>query len=296
MRLVLGPDSDLEAQALAIGRDRFHHLDRVSGDDGVQRHRGLLGRRVQQVPAAQAGIPQKHGVTRAIRQPERCAGRERMVARHDSVQGLDGLCDDLKAAIGGRVEGVTDIRLFREHGGNHLAAAGNQIFEADAGMVPLRIDDQSADDAAHRLDRRDSHVTASQSAQILDLRPGQLEIPCHAPDMAEQHFAGAGEPHAARQPLEELDAEIGLQVQYLPVERRGGDVQKSSGLAHRPMGGDGLEIGKGPRPGLMQHAIALGLRHCPSNIGIAADHVRSRLSMMPAPEGLRQCGIREALQ
>ncbi len=55
----------------------------------------------------------------------------------------------------------------------------------------------------HRLDHCDVHGAAAQSLQFLDLRFYDLEIPAGALDMRKQQLAGTGQPHSARQALEQ---------------------------------------------------------------------------------------------
>ena len=93
-----------------------------------------------------------------------------------------------------------------------------------------------------RLAGGDAHGAAAQALQILDLRAHAVEIGGLAADVMDEQFAGGGQPHAARTPLEQRRVEFGLQVHDPPVDGGGRDIEPLGGLADRSGPRDVVEI------------------------------------------------------
>ncbi len=115
-----------------------------------------------------------------------------------------------------------------------------------AGMLFLVAGDGVGDEIGRdRLRAGDPHGAADEAAQLFDLRGGGPHLHHAAPDRDEQHLAGRCQPHAARQALEQGGADLLLEFEDLPIERRRGDVQVLRGFSNGPVAGDGVDIGVG---------------------------------------------------
>ena len=84
-------------------------------------------------------------------------------------------------------------------------------------------------------------MAAALAGEVGDLAADPLEVGELVPDVLHQELAGRVQPHAARQPLEDLGAELGLERLDATVERRGGDVEVLGRLADRAGPGDVLD-------------------------------------------------------
>ena len=61
-------------------------------------------------------------------------------------------------------------------------------------------------------------VPRRKPLQILDLRLHALDVAVLLAQVMDEHFAGGGEPHAARPALEQLRAELLLQIHDAAVD------------------------------------------------------------------------------
>ena len=93
-----------------------------------------------------------------------------------------------------------------------------------------------------RLAAGDAHGAAAQALQILDLRLHALDVAVLLAQVMDEHFAGGGEPHAARPALEQLRAELFLQIHDPAVHRRRRDVEMIGRLADRARARDLVDV------------------------------------------------------
>ena len=84
-------------------------------------------------------------------------------------------------------------------------------------------------------------MAAPLAGEVGDLAADPLEVADLAADVLHQELARRVEADPARQALEDLRAELGLEGLDAPVERRGGDVQVLGRLADRAGPGDVLD-------------------------------------------------------
>ena len=98
----------------------------------------------------------------------------------------------------------------------------------------------------------DADDAALDAAQACQLALDPVELVQRATGVADHQLAGRCQPQPFRQALEQLHAQLGLDLENLPVDRRGGDVQALRCLAYRPGAGGFLEVAQdggvhGPR-------------------------------------------------
>ena len=93
-----------------------------------------------------------------------------------------------------------------------------------------------------RLAAGDAHGAAAQSLEILDLRLHPLDVAVLLAQVVDEHLAGGRQPHAARPALEQLRAELLLEIHDSPVHRRRRDVELIGGLADRARARDLVDV------------------------------------------------------
>ena len=76
-------------------------------------------------------------------------------------------------------------------------------------------------------------MAAALAGEVGDLGADALEVADLGADVLHQQLARRVQPHAARQALEDLRAELGLEALDPPVQRRGGEVEILGRLANR---------------------------------------------------------------
>ena len=125
--------------------------------------------------------------------PRRKARRERQaeirIALDDRVHGLDG--------IAGR-----HPDLHRRIGGDELGQRFGQELDVQA------------------VQGGDGHGTADDAAQLVDIAAQPSEIMQGVSCVAQHQLPGIGEPHAVGPTLEQRRAQVVLEPQDLPVDRR----------------------------------------------------------------------------
>jgi hypothetical protein len=113
-------------------------------------------------------------------------------------------------------------------------------------MVPGDIENELGDEApAHVLEDADTHVAAAHALERVHLRDGGTELLVHAPDLRQHHLARGGEPHAARQALEQRHPELLFEARDLPGDGGRRDVQPFGRPADRFLCSDLFEIADG---------------------------------------------------
>ena len=113
---------------------------------------------------------------------------------------------------------------------------------ADTRMAAPQVgDDAGQQRVGQKLQAHHDRRAAPQTAQRVDLGDRRFELAMQPAGGAKQQLAGGGQPHPARQALEQRNAEVALELENLPVDRRRRHVQMLGRAPDRPVMGDGLE-------------------------------------------------------
>ena len=234
-------DRDLEADDALVEHVLAHHLEAVGLDHRVQPARAAVGGELEQV--AHAVFRGRDDVRRveAVAQPQHraCCG-QRMVGGHHRADRLGDRLDDLEI---GEVDRLEHQREVAGEGGE-LALGGGAVAHAHReGDAPDARRGSGRSAAAGRSGsppgcRRSRHGRGARRMRSATWRADAVEVAELAADVLHQQLAGRVQPHAARQALEDLRAELRLEGLDAPVQRRGGDVQILGRLADRAGAGD----------------------------------------------------------
>ena len=115
--------------------------------------------------------------------------------------------------------------------------------ERDQRMAGAELGDLARQEVEREgLAAGDAHGAAAQALQILDLRFHALDAAVLLAQVMNENLAGGGEPHAARPALEQLRAELFLQIHDSAVHRRRRDVEMIGGLADRARARDLVDV------------------------------------------------------
>jgi hypothetical protein len=162
--------------------------------------------------------------------------------------------------------GEDQIDLIGDQTGDQIIRRTDADIEAYVGMRRLKLRDRRRQKLARdRFDRGDADLAAYQAAQLFDLRLDRLELGNRLPCIGEKDLAGCGQPHAARQPLEKIAAQIEFEIEDLPVQCGGRDVERFGRLADRAVARHGVDIGQKawrPQPFARRLGAARGNRRC----------------------------------
>lgn len=96
----------------------------------------------------------------------------------------------------------------------------------------------------NRFRRRDAHPAPHETPELLDARADRLEFGNGVTCVSDEQLTRRCWPDAAWQSLEQRRAKLSLQIDHLPVERGGSDVERVRGFADRSMTGNGIHIGE----------------------------------------------------
>ncbi len=174
---------------------------------------------------------------------------ERMVRRHHGDEALFEPHQRLEVRQERRPEHQHEIDLVggeRRHRllvVEHLDVEGDERMQLAEFARPARGRKSSASawlQAMRTVPRR-------SPSQVLDLRLHALDVVALLAQVMHEHFAGGGEPHAARPALEQLRAEFLLQVHDAAVERRRRDVEMIRRLADRARARDLVDVAQNPQ-------------------------------------------------
>ena len=92
------------------------------------------------------------------------------------------------------------------------------------------------------VQRGDGDVAADGAAQFVDIAAEPCEVVQCVPRVAQHEPAGVSQPHTVRAALKQRCAEMVLQLQNLPVDGRGGDMEALRGTADRSKFSHRLEV------------------------------------------------------
>ena len=106
-------------------------------------------------------------------------------------------------------------RLHRHHGIGHRRK-----------IDPEPVDGARQEVDQQRIDRRDRDMAGARRLEIVNRHPHTVEIVQRIRDVAQQQFARDREPHAAGQAIEERRPQLVLEIEDLPVDRAGRDVER----------------------------------------------------------------------
>ena len=119
------------------------------------------------------------------------------------------------------------------------------------------------------LDGDDANLAATQATQRIEFVSQALLILEHVDHMPGEQFARGGEAKTLRTAIEQRRAELALQCQQLPVDRRRGHMQPARCLADRPAAPDGVEIAQ--RAGVDLHGRDDGEVSVPTGPGLGVE-------------------------
>ncbi len=146
---------------------------------------------------------------------------ERMVRGHHRA---DRLGDGLEHLEIDEVQRLEHQRQIAGEGAE-LVLGGRAVADADrkghAGVVgPVAGDLRGQEDRVQRLAAGDGDMAAAGPRQVGDLAADPVEVGDLRADVLHQQLAGRVQPHAAGNPLENLGAELGLELLDAAVQRR----------------------------------------------------------------------------
>ncbi len=111
--------------------------------------------------------------------------------------------------------------------------------KADARIIPAHGVDGAHDKTlAQRIDQGDADVAAAQPLEVVHLHADAREILLPLPGAVQQHLAGGGRPQTRRQAFEQGQAQLGLRLEDLAIDRGGRDIEVLGRFADRAQAGD----------------------------------------------------------
>ena len=171
------------------------------------------------------------------------SGRERMLGGHHRHDALLETHQGLKVGEERRPENQDEIDLIIRERGHGLLVVENADPEAHHGMARAKRGNLPRQEIERQgLAAGDAHGAAAQSLEILDLRFHPLDAAVLLPQVVDEHLSGRRQPHAARPALEQLRAELLLEIHDSPVHRRCRDVELIGGLADRSRARDLVDV------------------------------------------------------
>jgi hypothetical protein len=178
-------------------------------------------------------------VPAAGRFPYRAAHRHSCGDAHDDAQRSRHCRQPGGAGKRRPDEGEAQIDLAARDEGRDAGGFGGVHGKADGGKLGAQAIEHARQELdKQRVDRGDRDIAGLDAAQIVDLRPYPLEIEQRVGDVAQQDRAGRRRPHAGRRAIEERGAERRLDLEQLPIDGAGGDVEGRSRLADGTAAGD----------------------------------------------------------
>ncbi|EGD07720.1 hypothetical protein XVE_4076, partial [Xanthomonas vesicatoria ATCC 35937] len=182
-----------------------------------------------------------------------------MANRHRDPQRDVGKCAYLQVHAAHRVQQQADVHVGGSHHFHHpLVARGGQV-EGDAGVfLHQRGHRRRHHTFAEGVDHGDLHMPPAQPLELVEaLQRARIGL-LPAAHIHQQQLAGGGQPQPAGQALEQLRAQFLLDLEDLPVDRRGRHVQHLRGLADTAAAGHFNEVTGEAGEG--QHRAGLGWR------------------------------------
>ena len=172
------------------------------------------------------------------------AARERMLGGHHRDDTLLETHQRLKIGKERRPEHQDEIDLIvRERGHGLLVVETRLTSKLTMGWRARNAAiSRGRKSSAKRLAAGDAHGAAAHALEILDLRLHPLDAAVLLAQVVDEHLAGRRQPHAARPALEQLRAELLLEIHDSPVHRRRRDVELIGGLADRTRARDLVDV------------------------------------------------------
>jgi hypothetical protein len=141
----------------------------------------------------------------------------------------------LDIGVGIESKGERKIAFVAAQRGDCLAPVANLHLEIDQWVTtPERCKRRRKESGRCRLTGNQPDPTAAQSLQILDRRSNLVECCAALANILQEQLAGCGEPHAARQPLEDGGTQLLFDVEQAPVDGRCRHMKPLGRLADRP--------------------------------------------------------------
>ena len=141
---------------------------------------------------------------------------------------------DRDVAATRRIKTDADIDRPLDHGADDCRARRNVDRVGDARKLAMELAEHAGQEIArYAVFAGNGDVPAAESAQIVDLGDGAVEVALERQGMAVEHLARGCETHSFREPLEQLALKLVLELEDLPVDRGGRDVQRFRRLPHR---------------------------------------------------------------
>ena len=166
-----------------------------------------------------------------------------MVRPHDRAERSPQARRDLVLAIPLVDEHERDVGPPGAHFLDVLVRVEVDDAKGDVGMARSDGLDGARNDAhQQRRDRRDPHFAADVAGDGGDLGAGAAPFGQRVAGMAQQLFARRRQPDAVAASLEQRNAELGLELQDLPVDRRRRDIELFRRAPDRSGPGDLIEI------------------------------------------------------
>ena len=238
-----GADGNLKGNDIVAHHQMTQEFERIRLRDDVEAQIAAAQRFVEQLTSAEFGFGQRHRIARAVAQPDRGLGGERMPGRQYRDQPLLERHQRTEIRQIGRAEYQREIDLVIGKALHRLDVILHHHLEMhERKPRAVGCDLARQEFQYQRLAGGNAHGAAAQPLQILDLRTHPVEVGGLAADMMDEQFTGRGQPHAARAPLEQRRLQFGLQVHNAPVDGGRGYIEPFGGLADRSGPRHGIEI------------------------------------------------------
>ncbi len=252
--LLVDVDAAQKGDERAGVHHRLHELDRVRSVGRLKGQAGFVERRHHEAVDGHALVAQHDRIFETVGEAGGRTQRQGMARHHHRAE---------PRMIGGRggeprrprqVIGHAEVGLARQHRLHDVLGEQAAHRDLDARMrLPEGREHRRHQAACEPVHRCDRDIARPCALEVLHPQSEPLVVLQGRPHMGDQQLPDRREAQAFGEPVKDLRAEIVLELQDLPVDGGGGDVEMLRGRADRPAARHFIEIAK--RAGV-QHRLS----------------------------------------